>query len=103
MPRESLDRKISNLKEDILILASMVELAVMQAMESLKKQDLELAHTVMGNDEKINQKRFDMENDIIMTLTPSLAMQNMIHSGQVETLLNSVPNIGPTIFKEVAQ
>lgn len=29
-------------------------------------------------------------------------MQNMIHSGQVETLLRSVPNIGPTLFKEIS-
>lgn len=30
-------------------------------------------------------------------------MQSMIHSGQVETLLNSmVPNIGPTLFKELS-
>lgn len=29
-------------------------------------------------------------------------MQNMIHSGQVETLLRSVPNIGTTLFKAIA-
>ena len=29
-------------------------------------------------------------------------MQNMIHSGQVETLLRSVPSIGLTLFKELA-
>ncbi len=30
-------------------------------------------------------------------------MQNMIHSGQVETLLKAVPNIGPTLFKEISE
>lgn len=29
-------------------------------------------------------------------------MQNMIHSGQVETLLRSVPSIGPTLFKAIS-
>lgn len=30
-------------------------------------------------------------------------MQNMIHSGQTEFLLNMVPNIGPQIFKELSK
>lgn len=30
-------------------------------------------------------------------------MQNMIHSGQTETLLNLVPNIGSTLFKELSK
>jgi phosphate transport system protein len=68
MPRESLDRKINNLKEDILILTSMVEVAVLQSIDSLKKQDLALANMVIRNDEIINQKRFAMENDIIITI-----------------------------------
>ena len=68
MLRETLDRKIQNLIDEILVIDSMVETALIESVNALKNRDLELAQQIYKNDEVINQKRFDLENDIIVTI-----------------------------------
>ena len=68
MARETLNRKIRHLLDQILIMDSMVENATLEAVDALKNRDLELAKQVYANDKLINQKRFDLENDIIVTI-----------------------------------
>jgi hypothetical protein len=43
MPRETLDRKIQHLRDEILIMDSMVEAAVRDSVNALKKRDLNAA------------------------------------------------------------
>jgi phosphate transport system protein len=76
MARETLDRKINILIDQILILDSMVEEAILQAVDALKKQDLVNAERVYNNDKGINTKRYELENDcitIIATQQPIMA------------------------------
>ena len=76
MARETLDRKINHLVEQMLVLDSMVEEAILQSVEALKRQDLELAKIIYTNDKTINAKRYDLENDcitIIATQQPIMA------------------------------
>jgi phosphate transport system protein len=47
---------------------SMVEKATLEAVDALKNRDLELARQVYANDSLINQKRFDLEREIIVTI-----------------------------------
>lgn len=68
MARETLDRKLRHLLDDILVLDSMVETALIESVEALKKRDLELAKRVYAGDAQINAKRFELENDIIVTI-----------------------------------
>jgi phosphate transport system protein len=68
MARETLDRKLRHLLDEILVLDSMVEAALLDAVEALKKRDLELARRVYTGDAQINNKRFELENDIIITI-----------------------------------
>jgi len=68
MPRETLDKKIRHLLDQILVMDSMVETATIQAVEALKKNDLELARRIYASDAQINAKRFELENDIIVTI-----------------------------------
>jgi phosphate transport system protein len=65
MPRESFDRHLRELQDDVLVMGSMVEKAIDRSMEALKKRDLELAHQVIADDARINQKRFEIENKCI--------------------------------------
>ena len=44
-PRETLDRNIQQLKDDILVLGSMVEQALLKSVDALKRQDLTLILT----------------------------------------------------------
>lgn len=68
MPRETLDKRIKMLLEEILILDSRVESAVRDSVEALKYQDLHLARAVYDNDKLINEKRFNLENSCIATI-----------------------------------
>ena len=68
MARETLDRKINHLHEQILILDSMVEDAILQSIDALKKQDIEHAQQIYAFDKTVNAKRFEIENDCITTI-----------------------------------
>lgn len=73
MPRESFHRHLTALQNEVLFMGSMVEKAIERSMEALKNRDLELAHQVVADDAKINQKRFDIEEkcvELIVTQQP---------------------------------
>jgi phosphate transport system protein len=82
MPRETLDKRIRHLLDEILVLDSMVETATLQAVEALKKHDLDLAQRVYNGDREINAKRFEIENDCIITI----ATQQPIMAGDLRLL-----------------
>jgi phosphate transport system protein len=52
-------------KDEVLVMGSMVQKALSRSTEALKKRDVGLAHQIMADDKKINQKRFDIENKCI--------------------------------------
>jgi phosphate transport system protein len=64
-PRETLDRQLNKLIEDILILGSMVEQATLKAVEALKNRDVDTARRIYAGDERINLKRFQIESDCL--------------------------------------
>ena len=65
MLRKSFSQEI---KDDILLLSSMVEQSVMDSVESLKNNDLEHARQVLVNDTSINRKRFEIEISIMVLI-----------------------------------
>jgi phosphate transport system protein len=72
-PRESFERHLHELQDDVLIMGSMVEKALERSMEALKNRNLDLAHQVVQDDARINQKRFDIEEkcvELIATQQP---------------------------------
>ena len=74
MNRETLDRKLNELRDGVLILGSMVEQATLDAVDALKRQDVEKARRVYLDDEKINTKRFDLENDCLILIATQQPM-----------------------------
>ena len=74
MTRERLDRQIQQLREDVLFLGSMVEQATLQAVDALKRRDREAARQIYYNDEKINHKRFEIENAALITIATQQPM-----------------------------
>lgn len=73
-PRETFDRHLQNLLDDVLLLGSMVEQAVREAVDTLKNQDIETAHQVYRNDDKINEKRYAIENDCLTLIATQQPM-----------------------------
>ncbi|MCD6567456.1 MAG: phosphate signaling complex protein PhoU [Dehalococcoidia bacterium] len=61
MTRESFDRHLQQLQDEVLVLGSMVDKAIDRSMRALKGRDMEMARQVVAGDRKINQKRLDIE------------------------------------------
>jgi phosphate transport system protein len=74
MARIHLDREIQQVKDEILILGSMVEQAMARAVEALKNQDMECSKNIMDYDRNINQKRFDIEGSLIVIMATQQPM-----------------------------
>ncbi len=68
MPRETLDRQMHQLQDEILLLGSMVEQAVLQSVDTLRRHDIEAAKQLYEDDYYINEKRFALENAILITI-----------------------------------
>ena len=68
MPRQSLDKEIKIIRDDLLLLSSMVETALVESVSALKDHDMERSRVVYENDVLINAKRFDLEGQIIVTI-----------------------------------
>ncbi|MBN2499272.1 MAG: phosphate signaling complex protein PhoU [Anaerolineales bacterium] len=68
MARETLDKKIRLLLDEILILDSMVEAAINGAVDALKNQNLRAAQRIYDGDREINARRFQLENDCMITI-----------------------------------
>ena len=73
-PRETLDRNIQQLKDDILVLGSMVEQALLKSVDALKRQDLKLAQRIYDGDIRVNAKRFDIENEALVLIATQQPM-----------------------------
>jgi phosphate transport system protein len=63
--RESLDRQLNQLKNEILLLDSIVEQAILNSVDALKRRDMRLARRVIEEDHDINEKRYAIENAIL--------------------------------------
>lgn len=73
MPREDLDQQLNMLQQEVATLAGVVEKAVLRAVDSLKRRDLEASRQVVAEDDYIDQKRFEIEDrciDLIATQQP---------------------------------
>lgn len=68
MSRKSFSQEMHEIKDEILLLSSMVEQAVMNSAESLKTNDVEQARWVLLNDNSINRKRFEIEYSIMVLI-----------------------------------
>jgi phosphate transport system protein len=74
MTRDTLDRNIETLKDELLVLAGMVQKATLDAVAALKDRDLTASHTVYANDREINRKRFDIEINCLITIATQQAI-----------------------------
>ena len=73
MTRTAFDRQLSEIQEDMLVMASMVESAIERGIEALKARNVTLAHEIIADDVKINRKRYETEDkclELIATQQP---------------------------------
>ncbi len=80
-PRKTFERELQRLQDEVLVLGSMVEKALLESVESLKKRDLEAARRLVAGDRLINEKRFAVENDALILIATQQPM-----AGDLRTL-----------------
>ena len=74
MPRETLDRQMHHLQDEVLLLGSMVEQAMLASVEALQRRDIPTAKRIFDNDHLINEKRYAIENAILILIATQQPM-----------------------------
>jgi phosphate transport system protein len=72
--RANFDRELRRLQDEVLVLGSMVEGYLGDAVDALKRRDLEAARRLIAWDQQVNTKRFTIESE---TLTLIATQQPM--------------------------
>jgi len=72
--RKSFDQHIQEVKDEVLVLGSMVEQAILDSVEALKKRDMEASRKIMELDRHINEKRFDIEHKVMILIATQQPM-----------------------------
>jgi len=72
--RATFDRQLAALKDDVLILGSMVDKSIDRSVEALKRRDRNEAHVIISDDMKINRKRFEIEEKCLLLLATQQPM-----------------------------
>ncbi len=93
--RTAFHKKLREIQDDILAMGSMVSKAISRSIDALKNRDLDLAHQIVTDDKKINQKRFEIEEkcvELIATQQPMASDLRIILA--VLNIVSEVERIG---------
>ncbi len=74
MPRLTMDREIRLIQDETLLLGSLVEQALLNAVEALRQRDVDLARNVVRADHQVNDKRFAIENRVLILIATQSPM-----------------------------
>jgi len=74
MIRKTFENELQQVKDDVLVLGSMVEQAILDSVEGLKKRDIKAAHKTLEADREINKKRFAIENQLMILIATQQPM-----------------------------
>lgn len=80
--RKTFHESLRDIQDDVLVMGSMVEKAISRSVEALKKRDLDMAHQVIDDDLKINEKRFNIEEKCIQLIATQQPM-----AGDLRTII----------------
>ena len=74
MLRKTFESEIQQVKDEILVLGSMAEQAILGSVESLKKRDIKASEEILKGDKLINKKRFEIENQLMILIATQQPM-----------------------------
>lgn len=72
--RETFDRQLHGLLEQVLVLGSMVEQAIQQSVNALQRHDRAAARCIYDGDQRINEKRYATESDCVTLIATQQPM-----------------------------
>jgi len=74
MIRKTFESEIQQVKDEVILLGSMVEHAILGSVEALKKRDTVAAQKIILEDSEINKKRFAIENQLMILIATQQPM-----------------------------
>ncbi|MDD2922491.1 MAG: phosphate signaling complex protein PhoU [Anaerolineales bacterium] len=74
MIRKTFEHEIQQVKDDVLLLGSMVEHAIIGSVEALKKRDIKASEKLIADDREVNKKRFEIENQLMILIATQQPM-----------------------------
>jgi len=74
MLRKTFESELQQVKDDVLMLGSMVEEAILNTVEALKKRDVKASEEILQADKLINKKRFDIESKLMILIATQQPM-----------------------------
>jgi phosphate transport system protein len=74
MLRKTFEHEIQQVKDDVLLLGSMVEQAILNTVDALKRRDIKASQEILNADKLINKKRFDIESKLMILIATQQPM-----------------------------
>jgi phosphate transport system protein len=74
MMRKTFESEIQQLKDELLLLGSMVEQQILDSVEALKKRDIEASRQIYKTDSQINAKRYAIEEQVMIVIATQQPM-----------------------------
>ncbi|MCK9519867.1 MAG: phosphate signaling complex protein PhoU [Dehalococcoidia bacterium] len=80
MTRVLFHKEIESLEDDVLVLGSMAEKALLDAIEALRDGDQQWSQKIIDDDQRINAKRFEIEEKCIFVIASQQPMATDLRS-----------------------
>src|SRR5688572_24444284 len=85
MTRIAYSHEIQGLRDDVVAMASMVDKAIARSIESLRRQDVQLAKDVVASDRVINHHRWKIEEQALLLIATQAPM-----AGDLRTISSAI-------------
>jgi phosphate transport system protein len=72
--RKNFEKEIQHLKDELLVLGSVVEAQILGSVESLKKRDLDASRRIYETDDQVNSKRYAIEEQVMIVIATQQPM-----------------------------
>ena len=80
MTRELFHKELTQLQDEVLVMGSMAEKAILDSMEALRDGDARWSQKIIENDALINAKRFEIEDKTIFVIASQQPMATDLRS-----------------------
>jgi phosphate transport system protein len=74
MLRETFERQMQHLEDEVLVLGSMVEKAILDSVEALRQRDVSASQRIIAADSLVNEKRFAIEDGVLVLIATQQPM-----------------------------
>jgi phosphate transport system protein len=101
--RHIFDKELQRIQDEVLVMGSMVEKALVESVDILKRRDFEGSRRLIAEDRAINEKRFAIEADVITLIATQQPvagdMRTLAAVFEITTELERIGDYGKGIAK----